>query len=66
MSLDSWMLLWKIVLIVGVGLFAVLAVFVTVGGFFDVKRLLVVLHQQHAEQEAAAAMQVKDDRRHQK
>ena len=49
MSLDSWMLFWKIVLIGGIGLFAMLAVVVSIGGFFDVFRLLRVLREQHAQ-----------------
>jgi hypothetical protein len=53
MSIDFWILLWKIVLIAGVTLFALLAICVSIGGFFDVKRLLVVLRQQHAEQETS-------------
>ncbi len=36
MSIDAWMTLWKIVLIGGIGGFALLAVAVTIGGFFDV------------------------------
>lgn len=52
MPIESWILLWKIVLIVGVGLFAALAVVVTIGGFFDVRRLFRILHQQQADQAA--------------
>ncbi len=48
MSITFWILLWKIVFIVGVGLFALLAVFVTIGGFFDIRRLFRTLHEQHA------------------
>jgi hypothetical protein len=54
MSLDSWILLWKVLLVVGVSLFALLATCVAIGGFFDVKRLLAILHQQHAAQQEAA------------
>jgi hypothetical protein len=53
MSLDSWMLLWKIILIGGIGLFATLAVVVSIGGFFDVFRLLRVLREQHAQDQHA-------------
>ncbi len=52
MSIESWILLWKVVLIVGIGLFAILAVVVTIGGFLDVRRLFRMLHQQHADQQA--------------
>ena len=49
MSLDNWMLLWKIVLIGGVGVFALLAVAVTIGGFFDIRRLFQTLRKQQAQ-----------------
>ena len=45
MFIEAWMTLWKIVLIGGVTLFAVLAVVVTVGGFFDVIKLLANLRK---------------------
>lgn len=35
--------------IIGVGMFFVLAVVVTIGGLFDIRRLFRVLHEQHAE-----------------
>ena len=53
MSLENWMLLWKIVLIGGIGLFAVLAILVSIGGFFNVRRLFKTLHEQHAAREKA-------------
>jgi hypothetical protein len=49
MSIDAWMTLWKIVLIGGIGLFAVLAVVVTIGGFFDVIKLLANLRRDASE-----------------
>jgi hypothetical protein len=52
MSIDAWMTLWKFVLIGGVGLFAVLAVVVSIGGFFDVIKLLANLR---ADSQAADA-----------
>ena len=52
MSIDAWMTLWTIVLVGGIGLFAVLAVVVTIGGFFDVLKLLANLR---ADAEAADA-----------
>ena len=51
MTLQQWILLWKIVLIGGTSLFAILAVVVSIGGFFDVRRLFRTLHAQHAEYE---------------
>ena len=55
MSLDSWMLLWKIVLIGGIGLFAVLAVVVSIGGARDIAKLLRTLRgeQPDANDEAS-------------
>ena len=43
--LDAWQYLWMVVLIVGIGLFAVLAVVVTFGGFFDVVKLIKSLRE---------------------
>jgi hypothetical protein len=45
MSIDAWMTLWKVVLIGGIGLFAILAVVVSIGGFFDVIKLLASLRE---------------------
>lgn len=52
MSLASWMILWKFVLIAGVILFAALAVSVTIGGFVDIRHLFSNLRRQHAQQQA--------------
>jgi len=49
MSLEFWILLWKIVLIGGVGLFAALAVVVTIGGAMDIRKLFRTLREQHAQ-----------------
>ncbi|MBC8872885.1 MAG: sodium:solute symporter family protein [Planctomycetes bacterium] len=43
--LDAWECLWMVVLIGGVGLFAVLAIVVTFGGFFDVVKLIKSLRE---------------------
>lgn len=40
MSVESWSLVWKIVFIIGVGMFAILTVLVTVGGAIDVGKLI--------------------------
>ena len=37
--MDFWETLWKIVFILGVALFAGMAVWVTLFGFFDIKKL---------------------------
>ena len=48
MPLEFWILLWKVVLIGGVGLFAALAVVVTIGGALDIRRLFRTLREEHA------------------
>jgi SSS family solute:Na+ symporter len=45
--LGAWRPLWMVVLVGGIGLFASLAVFVTVGGFIDVVKLIKLLRQPH-------------------
>ena len=52
MSVDTWILLWKVVLIVGVALFAALAVVVSIGGAVDVRNLFRTLREQHAQNQA--------------
>ena len=51
MSIEFWMFVWKVVLIGGVGLFALLAVVVTIGGAHDIRKLFRTLQQQHACQQ---------------
>jgi hypothetical protein len=47
--MNGWMLLWKIVFVVGVAVFAGMAVWVTVAGFRDIKRLVGRIREEHAE-----------------
>ena len=54
MPVEYWILLWKFVLIAGVGLFAMLAVVVTIGGAFDIRKLLRTLREEHAKDQAIA------------
>ncbi len=49
MPLEFWILLWKAVLIGGVGLFAALAVVVTIGGALDIRQLFRTLREEHAQ-----------------
>ena len=49
MPIEFWIGLWKVVLIVGIGLFATLAVVVTIGGAIDVRKLFRTLKEQHQE-----------------
>ena len=37
--MDAWMTFWTVLLVAGLGLFAVITVVVTVGGFFDLKAM---------------------------
>ena len=48
MDIEFWVILWKVVFIVGVGLFAILAVVVTIGGALDIGRLFKTLREEHA------------------
>ncbi len=43
----SWEILWKFVLIVGVSLFAVMAIWVTIAGARDLRRLLTRIDESH-------------------
>lgn len=47
----TWMLIWKVVLIVSLALFAVLTVFTTVWGAGDVRRLFQRLEDERQDQE---------------
>lgn len=49
MPLPYWIMLWKAVFIIGIGLFSVLAVVVTIGGARDVRKLLRSLREEHRE-----------------
>ena len=54
LPLAFWILLWKIVLIGALVLFGSMAVWVTIGGFFDIKRLfrrIAESHEQEAQQD---------------
>jgi len=51
LPLDFWIVLWKIVLIVAVVLFGLLAVVVTIGGAYDIKRLFARIAESHRQEE---------------
>jgi len=51
LPLEFWIVLWKIVLIGGVCLFGGMAVWVTIGGAFDIKRLFARIRASHEKQE---------------
>ncbi len=48
--MSGWMLLWKIVFVVGVVVFAGITVWVIVAGFRDIKRLLQSIKKSHEEE----------------
>lgn len=50
MPIGFWIVLWKVVLIGGIALFAVLAIVVTIGGARDVAKLLRQLKSQSAKE----------------
>ena len=64
MTVEQWIFVWKAVVICGISVFSILAVVVTIGGFFDIRHLFRKLHAQHAEQQEAlnAAPEDRDDR----
>ena len=45
--MEAWMLLWKIVLIAGMILFGCMAVWVTIWGAIDVKKMLESIKSEH-------------------
>jgi len=51
LSLEFRILLWKIVLIGGLILFGSMAVWVTIGGYYDIKRLFKRIAESHEEEE---------------
>lgn len=49
--MDFWILLWKAIFIVSLTVFAGMAVWVTIGGARDIKRLFRTLDEQHRDGE---------------
>lgn len=45
--MESWMTLWKVVFVVSVGAFSLMAVWVTIFGALDIKHLLKTLREEH-------------------
>jgi Sec-independent protein translocase protein TatA len=50
LPLSFWITLWKIVLIGGLILFGSMAVWVTIGGAFDIRRLFQRIIQSHEQE----------------
>jgi hypothetical protein len=48
MPIQSWVLLWQVLLVVALVLFTALAIVVTIGGAIDIRRLLKALREEHA------------------
>ena len=44
-----WIILWKAVFIFAIGIFAVMAVWVTIAGFKDIKKLFAKINKEHGE-----------------
>ena len=55
MPIQFWVVLWQVLLIVALGLFAALAIVVTIGGAIDIRRLLKTLRDEHARSVAENA-----------
>lgn len=47
--MQTWMLIWKIVLIGAMILFASMAVWVTIWGAIDIKKLLQTINKEHQQ-----------------
>ena len=49
MTIEQWIMVWKVVLIGGISLFGLLSIVVIIGGLFDIRSLFRRLHAEHAE-----------------
>ena len=56
MSIESWTIFWKIVFIIGVGMFAILSILVIVGGAVDVRKLIQRLKKDAEESQASGTI----------
>ncbi len=45
----SWILLWKFVLVISIGCFALMAIIVSIGGASDIRRLFQHLREDEKE-----------------
>lgn len=48
--MNAWIILWKVVLIFGLGIFAVMAVWVAIAGFGDIKKLFATITKSHEDE----------------
>lgn len=51
--IDFWIILWKALLIGAVLLFGGMAIWVSIGGFFDIKRLFARIAEEHRQEQEA-------------
>ena len=56
MSVESWSIVWKIVFIIGVGMFAILSILVIIGGAVDVGKLIRRLKSDAEESQASETL----------
>ena len=56
MSIESWTIFWKIVFIIGVGMFAILSILVIVGGAVDVRKLIQRLKKDAEESQTSETL----------
>ena len=50
--MDAWATFWGFLFVIVLVIFALLAVVVAIGGFFDVKALFQTINEQHEEEDA--------------
>ena len=46
--MEFWIKLWTVVFVAGLSIFTILAIVVSIGGFFDVRSLFKSIEAQHA------------------
>ncbi len=52
--MDAWATFWGVLFVIVLVIFAVLAVVVTIGGFYDVKAMFQAINEQHQGEESSA------------
>ena len=60
MDMEAWIILWKVVLIGGISVFAVVAVVVSFFGFLDIKKLFKTLDAEHEQEDQEAKKEAND------
>ena len=49
--MEFWVTFWKITLIAGIAIFAVVALWVSIFGFLDIRKLFKTLAREHEQEE---------------